>query len=68
MKNYLAQTPQYLALTKILLKFRKTSTPLFSFLSFNIMESEIYMKKVNNMDVNYIPESPIWLTAEVKGT
>ena len=28
MKNYRAQTPQNLALTKILQKFRKTSTPL----------------------------------------
>ena len=28
MKNYLAQTPQNLAVTKILQKFRKTSTPL----------------------------------------
>ena len=35
MKNYRAQTPQNLALTKILQKFRKTSAPLENGMAFS---------------------------------
>ena len=55
MKNYRAQTPQNLALTKILHKFRKTSTPL-GFLQRNKKLKDIHKDRGHKMlfDLYYI--------------